>query len=211
MYLHSTKYYSINYLIKKDFVCIIYIGDSMFEKFLGEVKGIFNIITIFDLVISILFMLIGIIFFANPNMSNIAVSIMTGIILIINGVSSIYAYIKRGSIVLYNNNLIYGIILILLGIISMFVGKILSIFLGIYFIVSGIQKINYGVFLKKFNESSWLITLVLGILFIVVGIISFFTSGDALVKVAGICTLGYGLMNFIDVLLLRRRSKYFIA
>lgn len=183
----------------------------MFEKFLGEVKGIFNIITIFDLVISILFMLIGIIFFANPNMSNIAVSIMTGIILIINGVSSIYAYIKRGSIVLYNNNLIYGIILILLGIISMFVGKILSIFLGIYFIVSGIQKINYGVFLKKFNESSWLITLVLGILFIVVGIISFFTSGDALVKVAGICTLGYGLMNFIDVLLLRRRSKYFIA
>lgn len=183
----------------------------MFEKLLGEVRGIFNTITIFELVVSLFFMVIGIIFFANPNMSNTVVSIFTGIILIVNGISSIFAYIKRGSIVLYNNNLIYGIVLILLGIVSMFVGKILSIFLGIYFIVSGIQRINYGIFLKKFNESSWLITLVLGILFIAVGIISFFTSGDALVKVAGICTLGYGLMNFISVLLLRRRSKYFIA
>lgn len=183
----------------------------MFDKLLGEVKGIFNIITIFELVISILFILVGLIFFSNPNMSNIAVSIFTGLILIINGISSIYAYIKRGSIVLYNNNLIYGIILIILGIISMFVGKILSIFLGIYFIISGFQRINYGIFLKKFNESSWLLTLVVGILFMIIGIISFFTSGDAVVKVAGICTLGFGIMNFINVILLRRRSRYFIA
>jgi len=183
----------------------------MFDKLLGEVKGIFNIITIFELVISILFILVGLIFFSSPNMSNIAVSIFTGLVLIINGISSIYAYIKRGSIVLYNNNLIYGIILILLGIISMFVGKILSIFLGIYFIISGLQRINYGIFLKKFNESSWLLTLAVGILFIIIGIVSFFTSGDAVVKVAGICTLGFGVMNLINIILLRRRSRYFIA
>lgn len=183
----------------------------MFDKLLGEVKGIFNIITIFELVISILFILVGLIFFSSPNMSNIAVSIFTGLVLIINGISSIYSYIKRGSIVLYNNNLIYGIILILLGIISMFVGKILSIFLGIYFIISGLQRINYGIFLKKFNESSWLLTLAVGILFIIIGIISFFTSGDAVVKVAGICTLGFGVMNLINIILLRRRSRYFIA
>lgn len=183
----------------------------MFNKLLGEVKGIFNIITIFELIISILFILVGLIFFASPNMSNIVVSIFTGLILISNGVSSIYAYLKRGSIVLYNNNLVYGIILILLGIISIFAGKILSIFLGIYFIISGVQRINYGMFLKKFNENSWLLTLVVGILFIVIGIVSFFTSGDAVVKVAGICTLGFGIMNLINIILLRRRSRYFIA
>ena len=183
----------------------------MFNRILGEVKGIFNIITIIELVISILFILVGFIFFANPSMSNLVVSLFTGLVLIVNGISSIYAFLKKGSIVLYNNNLIYGIILIILGVISLFVGNILSIFLGIYFIISALQRINYGIFLKKFNESSWLITLVVGILFIIIGIISFFTSGDAIVKVAGICTLGFGIMNFINIILLRRRSKYFIA
>ena len=183
----------------------------MFNRLLGEVRGIFNIITIFDLIISLLFIMIGLVFFSNPNMSNIAVSIFTGLLLICNGISSIYAYLKRGGIVLYNNNLIYGIILILIGIIALFSGKILSIILGIYLLISGIQKINYGVFLKKFNESSWLITCGVGVLFIIIGIISFFTSGEFLVKVAGICILGYGLMNMIITILLRRRSSYFIA
>ena len=183
----------------------------MFGKLLGEVRGIFNIITILEWIVSLLFIVFGIVFFATPNMSNIAVSILTGLVLIFSGVSSIYSYFKRGSIVLFNNNLIYGIVLILIGIISMFVGKILSIFLGMYLLVSGIQKVNYGIFLKKFNEASWLITLVVGILLIIIGIVSFFTSGDAIVRVAGICTLAYGVINFINILLLRRRSKYFIA
>ena len=93
----------------------------------------------------------------------------------------------------------------------MFVGKVLSIFLGIYLLIIGIQRINYGIFFKKYNESSWIITLVVGILFIIIALISFFTSSDNIVSVAGICTIGFGLMNFINILLLRKRSKYFIA
>ena len=182
----------------------------MYSKLLGEVKGIFNIITIIELGISILFILVGLIFFSNPSMTNLAVSIITGLLLIGNGISSIFAFLKRGNIVLYNNNIIYGIILVVIGIFSIFVGKVLSILLGIYLFVSGIQRINYGYFLKKFNESSWLMTFVIGILFIVIGIISFFTNGDTLVKVAGIVILGFGLINFINILLLRKRSQYFI-
>lgn len=183
----------------------------MFERFLGEVRGIFNIITIFELVMSVLFMVVGMIFISSPSMSNIATSIFTGLVLVANGISSIYAYLKRGRIQLFNNNMIYGIALIIVGFIAMFVGNVLSIFLGIYFIISGFQRINYGMFLKKFNESSWLLTLVVGVLFIIIGIISFFTDGEAVVKVAGICTLGYGTINFVNILLLRHRSKYFIA
>jgi len=209
--LSLVYYYSTNSLIKKGFISIIYLGDNMFEKLLGSVKGIFNRLTIIELIISCLFIILGIIFFSNPSMSNLVVSIITGILLISNGVSSIYTYLKRGTIVLYNNNLIYGIILIIVGIISMFVGKVLSIFLGIYLLIIGIQRINYGIFFKKYNESSWIITLVVGILFIIIALISFFTSSDNIVSVAGICTIGFGLMNFINILLLRKRSKYFIA
>lgn len=183
----------------------------MFGKLLGEVRGIFNVITIFEIIMSVLFMVIGIIFISTPNLSSIATSIFTGLVLVANGASSIYAYKNRGSIQLFNNNMLFGIALIAVGAIAMFVGKILSIFLGIYFIISGFQRINYGMFLKRFNENSWLITLTVGVLFIIIGIVSFVTSGDAVVKVAGICTLGYGAMNFVNFILLRRRSRYFIA
>lgn len=183
----------------------------MINKLIGEVKGIFNIITIIELIISLFYIIIGLILFSNPTTSNVIVSILCGLLLISNGASSIFSYIKRSTIDLFNNNLIYGIILMLIGFISIFVGKILSIFIGIYLIMRGIQNANYGFFLKKFNESSWLITLSIGIFYILIAIISFFTDGNSLVSVVGICILGYGIMNFINIILLRRRSKYFIA
>lgn len=183
----------------------------MFNKLLGEVKGIFNTITLIELGISLLYILVGLIFFTNSQGSNVFVSIVTGVSLILSGISSIYSYFKRGDIVLFNNNLIFGILLIILGIVSMFLGRVLSIGLGIFFLISGLQRINYGVFLKKFNETSWLFTLTDGIFYMIIGIIAFLTNGDNVIEVAGICIMGYGILNMIDVILLRRRSKYFIA
>lgn len=183
----------------------------MLEKIFGEVSGIFNKITIIDLIISTIYILLGIIFYFVPSISNTLVSIITGLFLIANGVSSILAYFKRGNIILFNNNLLYGIGIILVGILALFLGKVLSIVLGIYLIVVSIQKINYGIILKKFNESSWLITLSIGVLFLVMSLITFFTSGDAVIQVTGVVLLGYGFINFVNTLLLRRRSQFFLA
>ncbi len=183
----------------------------MFEKLLGEVKGIFNTITLIEMGIAILFIIFGLVFFSASKISTVVLGILVGLLLISKGVESIFAYLRKGRIDLFNNDLVFGIILVIIGVISLFTGKILSIMLGIYFIVSGGQKINYGIFLKKFNESSWLITTGLGVMFIVIGIVAFFTSSENVVSVTGICLLGYGVMNLVSVILLRRRSKYFIA
>lgn len=183
----------------------------MIEKILGEVKGIFNIITWIEFILSIICIILGLVFFTNPTTSNILVSIVAGLLLIGNGVTAIISYLRRGGVVLFNNNLTYGISMIIIGIVAFFSGKILAIILGIYLLVNGIQKINYGIFFKKYNESSWLLTLVIGVLYIVIAIITFFTSGDAVIAVTGICLLGYGLLNLINTILLRRRSKFFIA
>lgn len=183
----------------------------MFSKILGEVKGIFNITTIIDLIVSLLFVVIGIIFFSNQSTNISLVTIIISLLLIGNGISSIFAYIKKGTIVLYNNNLIYGIVLILIGVLSICLSSIFKILLAIYLLVVGIQRINYGIFFKKFNESSWILTLVLGILFMIIGIIVFFTNKDNIVNVSSVCTFGFGLMNGVNLILLRKRSMYFIA
>ncbi len=183
----------------------------MFKKILGEAKGIFNVITLMDIIISVIFILFGLLYFINPNSNITLTSILTGFILIANAGSCIFSYLKRGDIVLYNFNIIFGIILLILGLIALFLGKNLTIALGIYYLVVCAQKIGYSFYLKKFNEKSWVFNLVVGILFIILGIITFFTDKEAVVEVTGICLLGYGFMNLVSTILLRKRSQYFIA
>ena len=67
----------------------------MFGKLLGEVKGIFNAITIAEMVDALVYVIIGLLFFFNPTLSFTLVAVLTGIVLIINGVISICSYFKR--------------------------------------------------------------------------------------------------------------------
>lgn len=182
----------------------------MFTNLIGEVKGIFNKITIFELIISIIYILLGLIFFTSPKTADVIVSIFTGLVLLLSGCASIYSYLKRGDIVLFNNNLFYGIAFIILGLIAMIFKKILIIMLGIYFLVIGVQKINYGIVLKKFSETSWLFNIVVGLFIVVIAIISFFTQNGELVEAVGLCLLFYGGMNLVETLMMRKRSKYFL-
>lgn len=182
----------------------------MFEKLIGSAKGILNKITISELVLSVISLLIGLVFFTNSNINKLVVGILTGMIILAIGLINIYSYIKKDNIKLYSYNLILGVAISILGIITLFLSNYITILIGIFFIVIGIQKIVYGILLKQYNESSWLLIIVMGILFIILGIITFFTSIDALVNVTGIDLIGYSLINAVFLVLLRRRSEYFI-
>lgn len=183
----------------------------MLDKIFGKVHGIFNIITIIELIYSVVCIIIGILFYSNPDLSNYLVSALIGCIFIIYGGASILFFVKKGDIIIYNNNLIYGLVLILIGILSFFLRRLLSIVLGIYLIIVGIQRINYSLVLKKFHESSWLLTLIIGIVFVVIAGITLFATDDTIVRVAGIYLLGFGIFNAISIILLRHRSEYFLA
>ncbi len=181
----------------------------MRSSFLGEVKGIYNRLTMMEMLISLIWMVLGILLVSNETLSNQAFSILLGIICITSGLISLYMFFKRGSIVLYNFNIFYGFLMILIGILSITVGKSLQIFLGIYIIFLALQKLTYALFLRKFGETSWLLTLIVGILYLVMGIVSMFS--EKIIAVSGIVLIGYGLINLVNVLLLRRRAKYYIA
>lgn len=183
----------------------------MLDILFGRVKGIFNAITLIEFVYSVLCVILGIIFFSNPQTSNYTLSLIVGCMFIIYSIMSIFFFIKRGDIELYKNNLIYAFLLLITGILAFFLKRNLVIVLGIYLIIVGIERINYSLVLKKYNEVSWLLTLVTGIIFIIIAIITFFGSDDTIVAITGVYLLGFGLFNFINILLLRRRSEYFLA
>ena len=77
----------------------------MKESIFGEVKGIYNRLTFMEIIVAILWAIIGIIMISDPGMSNQIFSILTGILFIIIGVNSLYSFLKRGTILLYNLNI----------------------------------------------------------------------------------------------------------
>ena len=182
----------------------------MFGKIIGEAKGTFNIITIVELVVSLI-ILLGSLVFISSNLKHLALGIIVGILLILNGTSKIYAYKNRNKIDLYNNNLIYGLIIIALGITSFVLSKYITIIISLFLIINAVNNINYSILLKKFNENSCYFTGVVGLFLIIIGIVSYFTNQDSVNVVSGICLLGYSIMNLINTILLRKRSQYFIA
>jgi len=183
----------------------------MLRKFFGEVKGIFNLVTLIDLGICAISILFGILFLAIFSIDNMLVTVLTALILIATGASSIISYLKKENIVLFNYNLFFGVGFIIIGIISFFFKYYISIILGIYLIIVALQKISYGMLFKKFNEPSWLLNLMMGVTILIIAIVMFFTSVDNSIIVTGIGLLGYGLINVVHNLLLRRRSSSFLA
>lgn len=176
----------------------------------------FNLYMLANCAISLIMIILGLILYVNPEVAMKTVSWLIGIIFIVVGALSIYSYIKKDRITLLTFNLIYGIISALVGLFIILnpfaIANILTVSLGIWLIISGGLKINYGVRLKTIKEQAWSLTLVVGIISILFGLMVILNpfSKLILVEVIGLFLVVYGIVDFVDVLLLKKRAKSFI-
>jgi uncharacterized membrane protein HdeD (DUF308 family) len=155
----------------------------------------------------------GIILLLVPELSGKVLGIIVGIIFLIEGINSIYKYFHREGAKLYNLNLVFGVIYAVLGVVIILVPssvvEFITICLGIYMIVNGASKVNYALWLKRGNEDSWLITLATGILVAIVGVLVIFNpfASLTLTKLAGAFLIITGILDFMDTILFKNRSK----
>ena len=155
----------------------------------------------------------GIVLLLVPELSGKVLGIIVGIIFLIEGINSIYKYFHREGAKLYNLNLVFGVIYAVLGVVIILVPssvvEFITICLGIYMIVNGASKVNYALWLKRGNEDSWLITLATGILGAIVGVLVIFNpfASLTLTKLAGAFLIITGILDFMDTILFKNRSK----
>jgi len=155
----------------------------------------------------------GIVLLLVPELSGKVLGIIVGIIFLIEGINSIYKYFHREGAKLYNLNLVFGVIYAVLGVVIILVPssvvEFITICLGIYMIVNGASKVNYALWLKRGNEDSWLITLATGILVAIVGVLVIFNPFESLTltKLAGAFLIITGILDFMDTILFKNRSK----
>lgn len=185
----------------------------MASGFKNSIENMYKRMIIYSLLTALLTIIMGIVLLLLPNATNKVVGIIVGIIFLIEGINSVYKYFHREGAKLYNLNLIFGVLYALLGVVIILypftVVEFVTVCLGIYMIINGASKVNYALWLKKGNEESWLITLATGILIAIVGILVIFNpfASLTLTKLAGAFLIITGILDFMNTILFRNRSK----
>ena len=165
----------------------------------------FNKFIMMSIVTSVVIALIGAVLIFMPEMSNKLIGVITGALFALSGINTIYKFISRNGAKLYSLNLLFGIIIL----VPFSVTSFLTICLGLYLIVFGANKVTYGVWFKIGDDSSWLITFVIGVMLMVFGILVLSNPFSALTvtQVIGTFLVLSSILDITDLVLLKKRAN----
>ena len=155
-----------------------------------------------DILVSIVFAIIGIFMILNTDSATKIISYIIGGTFIIFGVIKIINYFAlKGDFDFYNYDLIYGIIAILLGIVTIIYSGLLEsmlrIMIGAWIIYSGLLRLSLSLKLHKANLHIWSFSLILSIIMIIGGLYMLLQNG-ALILTVGIIMVVYSVIDLIE-------------
>lgn len=158
-----------------------------------------------SLISSIIFAVLGIVLITNPEGTVKFVSYILGIIFILIGLYKVANYLSnKGKLDFYNYDMAFGVIAIILGIITIAfsnqIGNIFRILIGLWIIYSSIIRINFSFKFKNINSSIWIGSLIISIIMFICGIYIISNSGAIIVTI-GIVVLAYAILDIIESLL----------
>ncbi len=178
-------------------------------------KG-FTTIIYSEMLYSVIYALLGALLVFKSEMADNVAGLFIGTFFLIYGILAIFTFIDKNKIKLFRFNFIFGILSILLGIFIMLnplsIINFLNISFGIWLVIGGVSKGVYFYLLKRVKESCGKVILVSAILFILLGILIIVNPfrNMFVTKSVGIFIILYSILNLNDLVLLKRRGKYFL-
>lgn len=181
--------------------------------FKNSIENVYNRMIIYSLITAILSILVGLVLIFLPAVSNKVVGIIIGVVILIFGINAVYKYFHRDGAKIYSLNIVFGVLYSILGVVIILypysVMEFVTVCLGLFIIINGATKVNYGLWLKRGSEDSWLVTLVTGIFLVVLGIMVVFNpfSAFTLTQLSGAFLIIVGILNVSDTILFKKRAK----
>ena len=152
-----------------------------------------------DVIISILFILFGIMLIARPDTIMSVISVILGGICMLMGVLKGFDFYASGK--KDNYLLAISIVAIITGIIIMFCANIIfslfRILIAIWIIYSGLMDLETTIIWKDYKSKLWLLTLILSIIMILGGIYILLNS-TAMLQIIGAIIILYGIIDIIE-------------
>lgn len=186
------------------------------KRLLTDIDRLFTKIMWYQIIASLILVIIGVIFLIWPDISTTVVGVIFGLNILLFGGINLYAYQKRKDISIFKFHLVYGIIGILLGILTILnpftFTQVITLFIGLWILYMAITKIEFSLRLKQIKEKSWLLLLVSALLEIFMSILIFINpfSNLVLTTLAGAYFVLCGIINCTDAVLTKNRAIDFL-
>ena len=151
---------------------------------------------------SLAILIIGILFVIWPEQMIRLIAYLLGAFCIIRGGVQVISYfmIEKGQNDFFNNNLLYGVVTIIIGIAALSIGEnIASVFrviIGIIIIYEALVRINTAVKLHTAKVKAWQVMMVLALAMLVIGIFITFYAGAITVLIGWMMILT-GLVGIV--------------
>ena len=159
------------------------------------------------IILTIVFLLVGGILIVKPDISFNIISYLIGASLIVSGIYLFIIDSKTKNI--FINVFLYAILLTLIGILIILnpitLKVILPIFLGLWFLISGIFKIRLDIYMK--DEPYFILSLITNIITVICGVILLISpveSVSAITISLGIIIVVSSISSLIDIIIFKK-------
>ena len=176
-------------------------------------KKVFNI----SIISSLLLFLFGLVLAVNAEGFIKSITVAIGVVLLLIGVFPVIDYFRyRKEGLGASVGLISGIFSIVCGLMLLINEDLLMIlipvFIGVWMIINGINKIQVSFEIKDLGEKSWIITFIYSLLIIVLGgyfIVNPISGATTVTSFIGIVLCIYAVLDIIDCIIIKVKVKSF--
>ena len=176
-------------------------------------KKVFNI----SIISSLLLFLFGLVLAVNAEGFIKSITVAIGVVLLLIGVFPVIDYFRyRKEGLGASVGLISGIFSIVCGLMLLINEDLLMIlipvFIGVWMIINGINKIQVSFEIKDLGEKSWIITFIYSILIIVLGgyfIVNPISGATTVTSFIGIILCIYAVLDIIECVIIKVKVKSF--
>ncbi|MBQ9018174.1 DUF308 domain-containing protein [Candidatus Saccharibacteria bacterium] len=158
---------------------------------------------------SLVILILGVLFIAWPDITVVVVANILGAVFIINGIYQIINFfVVKGQTDFFNNNLLTGVISVLIGIAAIVIGediaKIFRVIIGIWMIYEALVRVNTAIKLNAAGVKVWSYILIIALVMLALGIFVTFNTG-AVVQLIGWVMVITGIVGIVgDIMFIQQ-------
>lgn len=160
---------------------------------------------------SVVFAILGLILAFYPDTTLKVISCILGIIFIAIGIFKLVNYfLAKGKYDFYNYDLIFGLMAVVIGIVTIIfkdtIESIFRIIIGVWIIYSSLIRISASFKLKTMKLDAWMYSLILALLMLACGLFITFKAGSIVIAI-GVVMIVYSIIDIIEDVIFMKNVK----